>query len=234
MTDIAPIRRALISVSSKQGIVAFAKALADAGVYLLSTGGTARALREAGLDVTLVEDHTGFPEMLDGRVKTLHPKVHGGILGVRDNPEHRAKMTEHGIEPIDLVCIDLYPFERTIAPKTREAGLPARDGVTLEEAVEQIDIGGPSMLRSAAKNFRDVTVVSDPSQYERVLAELTEYGGTTLATRMDLSAGCSSLAASGPGSSGTARIPTSQRRSISTPTRPGRWSRVPSSSTARR
>ena len=176
--DIAPIRRALISVSNKHGIVEFARALADAGAQLLSTGGTARALREAGLAVTLVEEHTGFPEMLDGRVKTLHPKIHGGILGVRGNAEHRAKMAEHGIEPIDLVCIDLYKFEDTIA----------RAGVTLEEAVEQIDIGGPSMLRSAAKNFHDVTVVSDPAQYGRVLAELREHGGTTLATRMDLSA----------------------------------------------
>lgn len=178
MTDIAPIRRALLSVSDKRGIAEFARALADAGVHLLSTGGTARTLREAGLAVTLVEDHTGFPEMLDGRVKTLHPKIHGGILGVRDNAEHRAKMAEHGIEPIDLVCIDLYKFEDSIAG----------DGVTIEEAVEQIDIGGPSMLRSAAKNFRDVTVISDPSQYERVLAELARHGGTTLATRLDLSA----------------------------------------------
>ncbi len=178
MHSIAPIRRALLSVSDKRGVVEFARALADAGVHLLSTGGTARTLREAGLAVTLVEDHTGFPEMLDGRVKTLHPKIHGGILGVRSNPEHLAKMAAHGIEPIDLVCIDLYKFEDTVA----------REGVTLGEAVEQIDIGGPSMLRSAAKNFHDVTVVSDPTQYAAVLAELREHGGTTLATRMNLAA----------------------------------------------
>lgn len=178
MSEIAPIRRALISVSDKRGVVDFARALVERGVHLLSTGGTARTLREAGLPVTLVEEHTGFPEMLDGRVKTLHPKIHGGILGVRDRAEHRDKMAEHGIEPIDLVCIDLYKFEDTIA----------RTGATLEEAVEQIDIGGPSMLRSAAKNFRDVTVVSDPAQYETVLAELREHGGATLATRMSLAA----------------------------------------------
>lgn len=178
MTETAPVRRALLSVSNKQGIVEFARALAGHGVHLLSTGGTARTLRDAGLEVTLVEDHTGFPEMLDGRVKTLHPTIHGGILGVRDNAEHVAKMAEHEIEPIDLVCIDLYKFEDTIA----------RAGVTLEDAVEQIDIGGPSMLRSAAKNFRFVTVISDPDQYERVLGELSEHGGTTLATRMDLAA----------------------------------------------
>ncbi len=219
MTDTSPVRRALLSVSNKQGIVEFARALAEHGVHLLSTGGTARTLRDAGLEVTLVEDHTGFPEMLDGRVKTLHPKVHGGILGVRDNPEHTAKMAEHQIEPIDLVCIDLYPFERTIAQdpngadpenrgagfparstenrragfparstENRGAGFPARDEVTLEEAIEQIDIGGPAMLRSAAKNFRFVTVVSDPAQYSRVLAEIAEHGGTTTATRMDLAA----------------------------------------------
>lgn len=178
MTDIAPIRRALLSVSNKQGIVEFARALAGHGVHLLSTGGTARTLRDAGLDVTLVEEHTGFPEMLDGRVKTLHPTVHGGILGVRDNTDHTAKMAEHGIEPIDLVCIDLYKFEDTVA----------REGVTLEDAVEQIDIGGPSMLRSAAKNFRFVTVISDPAQYGRVLDEMAGNGGTTHATRMDLAA----------------------------------------------
>lgn len=178
MTDTAPVRRALLSVSDKSGIVEFARALAGLGVHLLSTGGTARALRDAGLPVTLVEDFTGFPEMLDGRVKTLHPKIHGGILGLRDNPEHAAKMAEHAIEPIDLVCIGLYKFEDTVA----------RPGITLEDAVEQIDIGGPSMLRSAAKNFRHVTVVSSPSQYQRVLAELSEHGGTTAPTRMDLAA----------------------------------------------
>ena len=205
MTDTAPttppIRRALLSVSDKQGIVEFARALAEHGVHLLSTGGTARTLKDAGLPVTLVEEHTGFPEMLDGRVKTLHPTIHGGILGLRDNPEHTAKMAEHKIEPIDLVCIDLYPFEKTIAGNRNPSGAgvspatPENSGagvspasVTLEEAIEQIDIGGPAMLRSAAKNFRFVTVISNPAQYAQVLAELAEHGGTTLATRMDLAA----------------------------------------------
>src|SRR5205085_12582982 len=143
------IKRALLSVSDKTGLVEFARALSGFEVELLSTGGTARVLREAGLQVRDVADVTGFPEMLDGRVKTLHPRIHGGLLAVRNNPAHMAALNEHQIEPIDLVVINLYPFEQTIA----------REGVTLAEAIEQIDIGGPAMIRSAAKNHNDVTVV---------------------------------------------------------------------------
>src|SRR5229473_8093836 len=153
---LVKIRRALISVSDKTGIVEFARELKRFAVEIISTGGTAKALRDAGLEVRDVSDVTGFPEMMDGRIKTLHPKIHGALLSVRDNPEHQAAMREHGIEPIDLVVINLYPFEETIA----------RDGVTLEEAIEQIDIGGPAMIRSAAKNHESVTVVTDPSNYE--------------------------------------------------------------------
>src|SRR3954469_5242475 len=137
-----PIKRALLSVSDKTGLVPFAQTLAKAGVHLVSTGGTAKALREAGLVVTELSAYTCFPEMLDGRVKTLHPKVHGGLLFIRGNAEHEASVREHGIEPIDLVVVNLYPFEQTVA----------RPGASLEEAIENIDIGGPSMLRSAAKN----------------------------------------------------------------------------------
>ncbi len=171
------IRRALLSVSDKTGLVEFARALAGFGVELLSTGGTAKALREAGLAVRDVSDVTGFPEMLDGRVKTLHPRVHGGILAVRDNPDHARSLSEHGIEPIDMVVVNLYPFEQTVA----------REGVTLEEAVEQIDIGGPAMVRSAAKNFKDVAVVTSPEQYPRILQKMTETGGSlSLRTRSRL------------------------------------------------
>ena len=161
------IRRALLSVSDKTGLVDFARALAGFGVELLSTGGTAKALREAGLEVRDVSDVTGFPEMMDGRVKTLHPRIHGGILAIRDNPEHERALAEHGIDPIDMVVVNLYPFEQTVA----------REGVTLEEAIEQIDIGGPSMVRSAAKNFRDVAVVAIPTQYEEVLGQLQRNNG---------------------------------------------------------
>ncbi len=161
------IRRALLSVSDKTGLVDFARALAGFGVELLSTGGTAKALREAGLDVRDVSDVTGFPEMMDGRVKTLHPRIHGGILAVRDNPEHARALAEHVISPIDMVVVNLYPFEQTIA----------REGVTLEEAVEQIDIGGPSMVRSAAKNFRDVAVLVSPESYPLVSEQLKQTGG---------------------------------------------------------
>ena len=162
------IARALISVSDKTGLVEFAKSLSRHGIELVSTGGTAKALREQGLTVRDVSELTGFPEMLDGRVKTLHPKVHGGILGIRDNAEHRAKMSEHGIAPIDLVVVNLYPFRQTIQ----------RPGVTLEEAIENIDIGGPAMIRSAAKNHADVAVVVDPLDYAAVAAELDELGGS--------------------------------------------------------
>src|ERR671939_593460 len=155
------IRRALLSVSDKTGLVEFARRLREFGVELISTGGTARALREAGVEVRDVSDVTGFPEMLDGRVKTLHPRIHGGILAVRERPEHARALEEHRIGPIDMVVINLYPFEQTVA----------REGVTLEEAVEQIDIGGPAMVRSAAKNFNDVAVVVSPDSYAEILEE---------------------------------------------------------------
>ncbi|HXX21805.1 MAG TPA: bifunctional phosphoribosylaminoimidazolecarboxamide formyltransferase/IMP cyclohydrolase [Terriglobia bacterium] len=156
------VSRALLSVSDKIGVVDFAAGLVELGVEILSTGGTARLLRESGLKVRDVSEVTGFPEMLDGRVKTLHPKVHGGILAIRSNPQHQKQVAEHGIEFIDLVAVNLYPFEKTAA----------KPGVTLEELIENIDIGGPSMIRSAAKNFQDVTVVVDSADYSLVLAEL--------------------------------------------------------------
>jgi len=164
---MARIARALLSVSDKTGIIDFATRLSGFGVEILSTGGTAKLLRDAGLAVKDVSEFTGFPEMLDGRVKTLHPKVHGGLLGMRANPEHVAKMREHGIEPIDMVVVNLYPFEATVA----------REGCTLEEAIENIDIGGPTMLRSAAKNHPDVTVITDPADYAAVLTEMEASGG---------------------------------------------------------
>ncbi len=170
------IKQALISVSDKRGVLEFAVGLAAQGVKLLSTGGTAKMLRDAGLAVTEIGDYTGFPEMLDGRVKTLHPKVHGGILARRDLPEHMATIEQHGIPTIDLVCVNLYPFAATIA----------KPGVTLEDAIENIDIGGPAMVRSAAKNWQDVAVLTDASQYAGVLAEL-KAGGITRKTRFALS-----------------------------------------------
>lgn len=163
------IRRALLSVTDKTGVVEFARGLAAAGVEILSTGGTASVLREAGIAVKDVAAHTGFPEMLDGRVKTLHPAIHGGLLFRRDNPAHEKQAAEHGIAPIDLVAVNLYPFGQVVA----------REGVTLEEAIENIDIGGPSMLRSAAKNHAAVTVVCDPVDYAEVLREMEENGGAT-------------------------------------------------------
>jgi phosphoribosylaminoimidazolecarboxamide formyltransferase/IMP cyclohydrolase len=169
MPDLVRVRTALLSVSDKTGLVEFATALAEMGVRLISTGGTARALRQAGLEVTPVEELTGFPEMMDGRVKTLHPMVHGGILAVRDNPEHAAALARHGITPIDLVCINLYPFAQTVA----------RPDCTRGEAIEQIDIGGPSMVRSAAKNHADVVVVTSPSQYPALIEELRAGHGCT-------------------------------------------------------
>ncbi len=171
------IERAIISVTDKSGIVEFANSLSGLGVQILSTGGTARALRAGGGAVTDISDYTGFPEMMDGRVKTLHPKVHGGLLGLRDNPEHVEMMKAHGIKTIDMVVVNLYQFEKTVA----------KEGVTLEEAIENIDIGGPSMLRSSAKNFRYVTVIVDPVDYEVVLREMKTTGGeTTLKTRFRL------------------------------------------------
>lgn len=156
------VKRALLSVTDKKGLALFARGLHDLGVELLSTGGTARQLREAGLPVTDVSEYTGFPEMLDGRVKTLHPKIHGGLLAVRDYPEHMKQIAEHGIGLIDMVVVNLYPFEK----------VAARKNVRLEEAIENIDIGGPSMLRSAAKNYRHVAVVCRPERYDEILQEL--------------------------------------------------------------
>ncbi len=161
------IRTALISVSEKKGIVEFAKKLSAMDVKIISTGGTAKMLTEAGISVVGIESVTGFPEMMDGRVKTLHPRIHGGLLGLRDKPEHTAAMKQHNIEPIDLVCVNLYPFEATIA----------KPDCTLKEAIENIDIGGPSMLRSAAKNHKFVTVVTQPEQYERVIEEMEKNDG---------------------------------------------------------
>jgi len=164
---MAAIKRALISVSDKTGVAELARALSQMGVEILSTGGTARALREAGVPVKDVSEHTGFPEMLDGRVKTLHPKVHGGLLARRSNPRDMEETRAHGIGMIDMVVVNLYPFEATIS----------KEGVSFDDAIENIDIGGPTMLRSASKNFRDVAVVVDPRDYETVLAEMRERGG---------------------------------------------------------
>ncbi len=175
---MARIQRALLSVSDKTGLVALARALATARVELISTGGTAKALREAGLEVTELSAYTGFPEMLDGRVKTLHPKVHGGLLYLRGNASHEAAARSHGIEPIDLVVVNLYPFEQTVA----------RPNATLSEAIENIDIGGPSMLRSAAKNHESVTVVGDPADYAVVAEQIAANGNTTLELRRRLAA----------------------------------------------
>jgi phosphoribosylaminoimidazolecarboxamide formyltransferase/IMP cyclohydrolase len=172
------IQRALISVSDKTGLLPFAHILAGAGVELISTGGTAKTLREAGLPVKDISEHTGFPEMLDGRVKTLHPKVHGGLLYVRGDAAHEAAVREHGIAPIDLVVVNLYPFEQTVA----------RPQVTLHDAIENIDIGGPSMLRSAAKNHESVTVVVDPFDYAVVAQQISAGGQTTLKLRRELAA----------------------------------------------
>jgi len=170
------IKRAIVSVSDKSGVVSFAKGLSQMGVEILSTGGTAKTLRENGIRVMDISEYTGFPEMLDGRVKTLHPKVHGGLLGQRSKPEHVRKMNEHGILPIDLVAVNLYPFEATVA----------KEGCSLEEAIENIDIGGPTMIRSAAKNYPDVTVVVDPGDYDVVLSELKEKGEISLETNFRL------------------------------------------------
>jgi phosphoribosylaminoimidazolecarboxamide formyltransferase/IMP cyclohydrolase len=172
------IQRALLSVSDKTGLVPFAQILAASGVELISTGGTAKALREAGLKVKDISEHTGFPEMLDGRVKTLHPKVHGGLLFIRGNADHEAAVREHAIPPIDLVVVNLYPFEQTVA----------KPNVVLHDAIENIDIGGPSMLRSAAKNYDSVTVVVDPLDYDEVAKQISETGNTTLELRRKLAA----------------------------------------------
>jgi phosphoribosylaminoimidazolecarboxamide formyltransferase / IMP cyclohydrolase len=164
---LRPVRRALLSVSDKTGIVEFARALQRFDVELISTGGTASVLRQSGINVRDISEVTGFPEMMDGRVKTLHPRIHGGLLALRDNEEHQQAMLEHDITPIDMVVVNLYPFEQTVA----------RENVTLEKAIEQIDIGGPAMIRSAAKNFRDVAVLVDPDSYELVVSELVDNQG---------------------------------------------------------
>src|SRR5262245_50739340 len=176
--NLRRISRALLSVSDKTGLVDFARALAAHGIELVSTGGTRSTLAGAGLKGRDVSESTGFPEMLDGRVKTLHPKVHGGLLAIRDNPAHGAAMAAHGIQPIDLLVVNLYPFEATVAK-----------GADYDTCVENIDIGGPAMIRAAAKNHADVAVVVDAADYAAVLSELAQHGGaTTLALRKKLAA----------------------------------------------
>ena len=174
---ILPIHRALISVSDKTGLTDFARVLAEHGIELISTGGTRKALADAGLKVLDVSEITGFPEMMDGRVKTLHPKVHGGLLAIRDNYEHAAAMATYGIRPIDLLVVNLYPFEETVAK-----------GADYDTCIENIDIGGPAMIRAAAKNHGDVAVVVDAQDYAAVLDELKQHNGTTLALRQKLAA----------------------------------------------
>jgi phosphoribosylaminoimidazolecarboxamide formyltransferase/IMP cyclohydrolase len=184
MTDLVPVKRALISLSDKSGLEELAAGLARRGVEMVSTGGTAAKLRENGAAVRDISDLTGFPEMMDGRVKTLHPKVHGGLLGVRNNPEHAAAMLEHGIAPIDLVVVNLYPFLNTVM-----------SGADRDTIIENIDIGGPSMVRSAAKNHAHVAIVTDPADYAALLEQLDTYGGTTLEFRKRLAAKAYALTA---------------------------------------
>ena len=178
MADLVPIKTALLSVSDKTDLVPFARRLISCcGTTIISTGGTARALSQAGIDVTPVEAVTGSPEMMDGRVKTLHPAIHGGLLALRDKPDHAAALAEHKITPIDLVCVNLYPFEKTVADAD----------VDDAEAIEQIDIGGPSMVRSSAKNHAYVTILTDPRQYDRVANDIEHNdGATTLKMRRSL------------------------------------------------
>ena len=177
ISNLLKIRRALVSVSDKEGIIEFARVLREFGVEVISTGGTAQHLRSAGIEVTSVTDITEFPEILNGRVKTLHPAIHAGLLAVLDNPQHQAQLQQHAIEPIDLLTVNLYPFEQTIE----------RDDVTLEQAIEEIDIGGPAMIRSAAKNFRFTAVVVNPARYASVLEELrANHGSLTETTRFKL------------------------------------------------
>ncbi|MBM3530703.1 MAG: bifunctional phosphoribosylaminoimidazolecarboxamide formyltransferase/IMP cyclohydrolase [Alphaproteobacteria bacterium] len=168
MTELRKVARALLSVSDKSGLTEFARGLAGHGIELVSTGGTAKALKDAGLKVLDVSDITGFPEMMDGRVKTLHPKVHGGLLAIRGNKDHEAALAAHGIRPIDLLVVNLYPFEATVAK-----------GAAYDDCIENIDIGGPAMIRAAAKNHADVAVVVEPDDYAAVLAELSQHGGAT-------------------------------------------------------
>lgn len=179
MSQPVKIRRALLSVSDKTDLIPFARSLEALGVQIVSTGGTARSLAEAGIQVMPIEQVTGFPEIMDGRVKTLHPSVHGAILARRDNAEHLAAMKTHGIEAIDLVCINLYPFEKTVS----------QPGVSMEDAIENIDVGGPAMMRAAAKNFQWVTVVTSPKRYDQIVTELTASDGcTSLELRAELAA----------------------------------------------
>jgi phosphoribosylaminoimidazolecarboxamide formyltransferase/IMP cyclohydrolase len=174
---MAKIRRALISVSDKKGIVEFAKGLHGMGIEILSTGGTAKTLREGGIPVKDVSEHTGSPEMLGGRVKTLHPRIHGGLLSRRNNPKDMEEIQKYNIEMIDMVVVNLYPFEQTIA----------KPGVSFGEAIENIDIGGPAMLRSASKNFQDVAVIIDPADYEKIISEMKEMNGDlSYAIRLEL------------------------------------------------
>lgn len=175
---MSKVERALISLTDKSGIEGFAKELAGLGIEILSTGGTAAKIREAGIEVMDVSEFTGFPEMLDGRVKTLHPKVHGGILNQRANTEHQKQCAEHGLKNIDIIAVNLYAFEKTVADPN----------CSLADAIENIDIGGPTMLRASAKNFNDVTVIVDPADYPQVLKEIKETGNTTLKTRFRLAA----------------------------------------------
>lgn len=170
------IKRALVSVSDKTGVVEFARQLHEAGIEIISTGGTMKAIKAAGIPVTYVSDVTGFPEIMNGRVKTLNPYIHGGILAVRDNPEHVKEMKEHNIKGIDLVAVNLYPFKETIS----------KPGVTLDEAIENIDIGGPAMTRAAAKNFKYVTVVTNPGRYPEIAKQIQETGEVDAHTRMEL------------------------------------------------
>jgi phosphoribosylaminoimidazolecarboxamide formyltransferase/IMP cyclohydrolase len=174
---MSKIKRAILSVSNKKGIAEFARAINSMGIEILSTGGTAKALRDAGIPVKDVSEHTGFPEMLDGRVKTLHPRIHGGLLSRRDNPKDMEEIKKHGIDTIDMVVVNLYPFEETIS----------RPGVSFAEAIENIDIGGPAMLRSASKNFQDVAVIVDPSDYEKIVGEIKNLkGDLSYRTRLEL------------------------------------------------
>lgn len=173
---MAKVERALISLTDKAGIEGFAGELASLGIELLSTGGTAKKLRDAGLTVMDVSEFTGFPEMLDGRVKTLHPKVHGGILNQRDNADHKKQCAEHGLQNIDIIAVNLYAFSKTVEDPN----------CSLADAIENIDIGGPTMLRAAAKNFQDVTVIVDPADYPKVIEEIKATGNTTLKTRFYL------------------------------------------------
>jgi phosphoribosylaminoimidazolecarboxamide formyltransferase/IMP cyclohydrolase len=174
---MSKIKRAILSVSNKKGIAEFARAISSMGIEILSTGGTAKTLRDAGIPVKDVSEHTGFPELLDGRVKTLHPRIHGGLLSRRDNPKDMEEIKKHGIDTIDMVVVNLYPFEETIS----------RPGVSFAEAVEKIDIGGPAMLRSASKNFQDVAVLVDPSDYEKIVGEIKNLkGDLSYRTRLEL------------------------------------------------